>query len=178
MLRRSVAVIVLLLSGCSPVAVSEDAQSGVLDRKEFGDWTATHSVIDGSRFALATTKNETGSALGLTCVDGDCELFVNPLLECEDGSSYPVLVSNMEGIEATELQCTQWYGRHLYTFPETSVAYSALLDSNRLGVALGTASGRFKAVYFSLSGSIKAVVAARAWSESSVDTGELTDELF
>ncbi len=129
--------------------------------KTFGDWKIGSFRSDRAVVSYANTTNESGSTLGVLCLSNSdsCTPYIVNGLTCEKDGVYPALVAIDNGVEAIEMGCVHIKDRHLYTLPANHLEF--MVTMNRYSVAFGTAGGKFKAAYFSLNGSAKAVIAAK-----------------
>ena len=86
----------LVLVGCSP---------GVFGQKAFGDWFA--GVQDDKIGLYAATVNDSKGVLGQYCFfeDNNCLWLLKTDIECEEGSTYPVLVNSDAGASHKEVYC-------------------------------------------------------------------------
>lgn len=128
--------------------------------EKYGSWEVKSFDLDASLLVLANTANADGSVLGFMCLSssGDCALYLINGLTCRSEGKYPMLINLGNGIHSESLECSIIEDRHLYLFPD---AYTnEVLSSESIGIAYGTASGQFKASYFDLNGSAKALIAA------------------
>lgn len=127
----------------------------------FGSWTTTSSEFENAIMSFAKTTNKDGSTLGFLCStsSSDCLPYLALKLGCEPGKTYPMLISLPEGVYAELLLCEFVSGIYIYNFP--SQYTNSLVEANNVGFAYGTNNGEFKASYFSLDGSPKALIAAK-----------------
>jgi len=132
----------------------------------FGDWKVGSWKTEGGVVAYANTTNESQSTLGMLCLSsvGECFPYIVNGLTCQTDGVYPALVSIDDGLTAVDMECVHIEDRHLFALPETHLEY--MVASNSYGVAFGTSGGKFKAAYFSLSGSAKAIIAANQIMEA------------
>ena len=127
--------------------------------REFNDWEVRETIIKGVPIVLAKTVLPDGQSLIAMCFTSDCFPMVNLTLTCEEDGEYPVMVSADDGIYPFTTSCYILGDRYFFEFPSTVMDIYA--RSNRFGVAYGLASGKFKASYFSLKGSTKAILYAK-----------------
>lgn len=127
----------------------------------FGDWKVGTFSYNSALFSYANTTNDSGSTLGVLCVNSkdSCVPYIVNQLSCEKEGKYPALISVDGGIASISMSCLIVENRYLFMLPEAHLEY--IVTSNTYGVAFGTDSGKFKAAYFSLNGSAKAVIAAK-----------------
>ena len=144
-------IIVFLLAACFTATAN--------DVERYDDWKVTESTINGTNFVLATTVNDDGTAAGAFCFNDACYPFVNTNLSCEKDIKYPVLLNFDDGLVALNLDCVIFGDTYLFELPSNYL--DKLVSGNEFGVAYGVQGGKFKASYFSLTGSTKAVLAAR-----------------
>lgn len=159
MLMRSQIVFFSLLLLSLPLAAENYFKQNEI--KTFASWTTTHQVFENSVLAFAKTTNKDGSTLGFLCssITNECLPYISLKLGCETQKKYPMLISLPEGIYAELLLCEQLSGFYIYNLPSTYT--NSLLEANQVGFAYGLATGEFKASYFSLDGSPKALIAAK-----------------
>ena len=135
--------------------------------KKFGDWeTASIFYKKGQPVAIASTKNESNSVLGVFCfADGTCVPFFNGQMVCEDGSEYPALISTDSGFDSISMECIDVSNQtYLFMLPQDHLNY--IISDNTYGIAFGLENGRFQAAYFSLNGSAKAIIEAKQMLDS------------
>ena len=158
-------------------AIAEEEPSA--QEKVFDDWSAHELILEEAGFSIARTANDSGAALGFICVEGECELFLNLDLTCEEDGEYPVLVSVAENIYSETLTCKHFVEQQLLFFPADSDVSAEVVLNNELGVAAGIGGIKFRAFYFSLSGSAKAYAVAKVWSKSMLETDiESVSEIY
>jgi hypothetical protein len=126
-----------------------------------GSWTTTNIELNDELMAFAKTTNTDGSTLGFLCTSktAECLPYISIQLGCNADTKYPMLISLPEGIYAELLLCEKLSGSYIYNIPSSYL--NSLLEANKVGFAYGTASGKFKASYFSLDGSAKALISAK-----------------
>lgn len=142
-------LIIALLLACSTSFAEEY-------NKTFGDWGVSVHYEGGVAIAIANTQNDSGSVLGVLCFNEGCTPYTNFNLSCSEDRVYPALVSTDSGFTPITMNCTQLGGHYLFSLPEDQIEY--LLSDNQYGIAFGLANGKFKAAYFSLNGSTKAII--------------------
>lgn len=127
----------------------------------FGEWKANASVLNKSPIAYANTTNDSGSTLGVICIKDatSCSPYLVNNLSCEEKAKYPALVYIDEGLLSVELECIHIGKRYLYLLPTNHL--EAIITDNKYAVAYGIKGGKFKAAYFNLNGSAKALLAAK-----------------
>lgn len=146
-------LMVLFLYSMSFLANGQD------DVRVFDDWQVRDIQVEDVPIVLASTLLSNGQALIAMCLASECYPMVNLSLTCEDDGEYPVLVSADDGIYPFTATCFTLGDRFFFEFP--AAAMDIYARSNRFGVAYGMAGGKFKASYFSLKGSTKAILHAK-----------------
>ncbi|MEJ1380071.1 MAG: hypothetical protein RPV21_03175 [Candidatus Sedimenticola sp. (ex Thyasira tokunagai)] len=139
----------------SLTVIAEEAE------QTYGDWEVGSFIYNKTPFSFANTTNDSNSTLGVICMESSdtCMPYVVNRLSCENDGKYPALVSIDGGIASIEMSCLIIEDRYLFLLPDSQLDY--ILTSNSFGIAFGTNIGKFKAAYFSLAGSAKAVIAAK-----------------
>lgn len=125
----------------------------------FNDWEVRETQIDEIPIVLASTVLSDGQSLLAMCVTSECFPMVNLTLSCEEDGEYPVMVSADDGIYPYKASCFISGDRYFFEFPSSVMDIYA--RSNSFGIAYGLGNGKFKASYFSLKGSTKAILYAR-----------------
>lgn len=148
--KRIVAGFLLLMS--SSVIAQDDV-------REFNDWAVRETKVDEVPIVLASTVLPDGQSLLAMCVTSECFPMVNLTISCEEDGEYPVMVSADDGIYPYSASCFIMADRYFFEFPSSVMDIYA--RSNSFGIAYGLGSGKFKASYFSLKGSTKAILYAR-----------------
>lgn len=127
----------------------------------FGDWEVDLIYISKVPFSIAVTTNDSDSSLGVICMgknDG-CIPFINNQLSCEEQAKYPALVYVDSGLVSINMECLQLGDLDLFVLPDEHLEY--IITNNKYSVAFGVKGGKFRAVYFSLNGSAKALIEAK-----------------
>lgn len=151
-----------------PGVVVPPAVAPLFPEERYGEWYVNMS----GRSAFASTKNDSGSALGVIC-NSSCAFFINPLIPCKQDARFPVLVNSPAGAFPVTLMCTQLERRYLYTATVSGTLLDAMEIGGELGVAMPMESGQFRVVRFSLTGALKATTRAFELSEAGKeDTGQ------
>lgn len=147
-------IIFLIICMLSSNAFSEE--------QTFGSWRVDSLEYNGVIISFANTTNESGSTLGVMCTSDSsvCAPYLLNGLTCEEDGSYPALVGVDDGIASIKMSCVHIADNHMFVLPDEHLEY--LISMNRYSVAFGVSGGRFKAAYFTLNGSAKAVIAARS----------------
>ena len=122
----------------------------------YGDWTVRGS---GGVYIAATT-NSVNAVFGSICDKDGCTAFVNPLLDCEVGAKYPVLINSPAGSFTPSLLCEKVDDRRIYSLPIEGNVADSMSIGGVIGFAFPMESGEFKVQRFSLTGAARA--AARA----------------
>lgn len=131
---------VLIVIGCSNVA-----------SQTYADWAV--QKIDNDEAYVAATVNSTGGALGRLCSADGCIWAMTLGASCEDGSTYPALMSTPNGAFHVTLRCSpndKVVGR--YVFEDYAQANTAISGAGTVGVAFAMANGDFRVSRFSLRG--------------------------
>ena len=143
--------------GLSPVAVSAE---------EFpsGDWAWS---IDGDVF-WAGTENDSGQMLAQFCSpeNATCYYVVGFDTNCEKDHSYPAMVNTDQGAASIELLCGGELdsGGNLMVVQDFEQMDTLVRKSTRIGFALPMEGDKFKAIRFSLNGSVQAIDAMRKFA--------------
>jgi hypothetical protein len=136
------------------VAGSEEFRSG--------DWTWS---IDDPAMFYAATENSAGQVLMQLCdiEDGSCLYAVGFDTRCDEGDSYPALVNSDAGTASIELLCgkTLEDGGNLMLVKGFDQMDGFVRGAKKIGFALPMQGDEFKAVRFSLKGSVAAIDAMR-----------------
>ena len=127
-----------------------------------GDWAWS---IDGPEMYYAATENSAGQALIQVCdsEDGTCFYAVGFDTTCDEGDSYPALVNADTGAATIELLCGGKFddGSNMMLVEDFAQIDGIVRKSKRIGFALPMQGDEFKAVRFSLKGSVAAIDAMR-----------------
>ena len=150
--RTGIGAVALLLWGS--VAWGEEFTSG--------DWT--WSIEDPEMF-YAATENSAGQALMQLCdtEDGTCFYAVGFDTTCDEGDSYPALVNADTGASSIQLLCGGKFrdGTNMMLVEDFDQIDGIVRKAKRIGFALPMQGDEFKAVRFSLKGSVAAIDAMR-----------------
>ena len=138
-----------------PITFSRPAPAPFFEA--YGEWGVTRM---SDRVYLASTKNNASSAFGSFCDQTGCLAFFNPAIGCDEGSSYPALISTPAGAFSVDLKCIHAGELNLYTMPMDVTIADAMSIGGVLGVAFPMASGEFKVARFSLTGAARATARA------------------
>lgn len=140
------------------IAASEEFPSG--------DWAWS---IDDPDVLYAATQNSTGQALMQLCYpsEGNCLYAVGFDTRCEQGSTYPALVNTDVSATTVELFCGIELddGGNLLFFRDFDQIDALIRQARKIGFALPMEGDEFKAVRFSLKGSVTAIDAMRRVGE-------------
>ena len=143
---------VLLLWGS--LAWSEDIRSG--------DWVWN---VDDPESYHAATQNAAGQVLMQMCdpADGTCFYVVGFDTTCDEGDSYPALLNSDAGTASIELLCSGKVdsGSNVMLVKDFEQVDNIIREATRIGFALPMKGDEFKAVRFSLKGSVNAIEAMR-----------------
>ena len=144
-----------------PLALADDFQSG--------DWAWN---VDGEAFYAGTT-NDAGQLLAQVCTadNGNCAYVVGFDTKCEEGEDYPAMVNTDQGAAAIEFLCggKAHDGGNLMIAKDFDQMDALLRKSARVGFALPMQGDQFKAIRFSLKGSVSAIDAMRKFAASASD---------
>lgn len=155
------------------------------DKQTYGSWDVDARDFKGGTLSFANTSNDSGSIFGVMCfsTSGECQPILINGLSCDEDVSYPALVGVDDGITSVDMGCVHIEDRYIFTLPVDQLEY--VVTMNRYSIAFGVQGGRFKAAYFSLSGSAKAVIAAKVLignkkksNKEKVESNEFGDELL
>ena len=143
---------VLMLWGS--VAWSEDVRSG--------DWVWS---VDDPEAYYAATENSAGQMLAQFCdtKEGSCIYVVGFDTNCDEGDAYPVLVNSDAGTASLDFLCGGDLedGGHLMIAKDFDQLDDLIRKATRIGFALPMQGDEFKAVRFSLRGSVNAIESMR-----------------
>lgn len=132
-------------------------------QQTYGHWTVGSYKSNNTAFAYATTRSKTEGTLGIICATNieSCFPYLVNGLSCKENEIYPALVSiDNKGVEAIKMRCVHMAkNKDLYSLPQVHLNY--IISSNKYGIAYGTTKGEFRAAYFDLDGSAKALLAAK-----------------
>lgn len=139
---------------CASVAWGEELTSG--------DWTWS---IDDPEMFYAATENSAGQALMQLCdtEDGTCFYAVGFDTTCDEGDSYPALVNSDAGTASIKLLCGGELesGGNMMLVEDFDQMDQFIRKARKIGFALPMQGDEFKAVRFSLKGSVAAIDAMR-----------------
>lgn len=127
-----------------------------------GDWALN---IDDPEMYFAGTENSAGQVLMQLCdpEDSTCFYAVGFDTRCDEGDSYPALVNSDAGTASIELLCSSELddGNNLMLVKDFDQMDDFIRRAKKIGFALPMQGDEFKAVRFSLKGSVKAIDAMR-----------------
>ena len=127
-----------------------------------GDWTWS---IDDPEMYYAATENSAGQVLMQLCdsEDGTCFYAVGFDTTCDEGDSYPALMNSDAGTASIELYCGSKSddGTNLMLVKNFDQMDEFVRQAKKIGFALPMQGDEFKAVRFSLKGSVAAIDAMR-----------------
>ena len=130
-----------------------------------GDWT--WSIDDATAF-YAGTQNSAGQMLAQFCdtTDDTCVYVVGFDTHCDEGDSYPALVNSDAGTASLEFLCGGELddGTHLMIAKDFEQLDRMIRKAKKIGFALPMQGDEFKAVRFSLKGSVAAMDAMRKFA--------------
>lgn len=131
------------------------------DETTSGDWV--WSVDDPGTY-YAGIENSAGQALMQLCdtEDGACFYAVTLDTRCREGETYFALVNSDAGANSLELHCgAELKGRNLLFVQDFDRLDGLVRKATRIGFAIPMQGDEFKAVRFSLKGSVAAIDAMR-----------------
>ncbi|RVT92860.1 hypothetical protein [Sphingomonas crocodyli] len=131
-----------------------------------GDWVVTPS----KKWAVASTKNPSGSAFGVMC-GPVCFAFLNPQKACDKGASYPAMMNSKAGAVLLELKCDIVDGDHFLTMPLNDVLIDTFEMGGDVRFAIPTSTGTFNISKFSLIGALTATSNIAKLTEQPEDNG-------
>lgn len=130
-----------------------------------GDWIWN---VDDSSSHYAATANSAGQILAQFCYpeQGSCVYTVGFDTECTEGKSYPALVNTDQSAASITLTCGKSLkdGGNLMLVEDFDQIDTILRKASRVGIALPMQGDEFKAVRFSLKGSVAALDAMRKFA--------------
>jgi hypothetical protein len=139
---------------CGSVASGEEFTSG--------DWTWS---IEDPEMYYAVTENSAGQVLMQMCdtTDSTCVYVVGFDTTCEEGASYPALVNTDNGASSIEFLCGAKLkdDTNLMLIQGFDQIDGIVRKARRIGFALPMQGDEFKAIRFSLKGSVAAMDAMR-----------------
>lgn len=140
------------------------ASSAQADEFPSGDWTWS---VDDDLF-YAGTENDAGQILAQMCTpeSGNCVYVVGFSTNCEEDHSYPAMVNTDQGAASIELLCGGKLdeGGNLMIAQDFEQMDRFVRESARIGFALPMEGDKFKAIRFSLKGSVPALDAMRKFA--------------
>lgn len=148
-LRRAAAL--LAASVATNVVVAAETE-------RFSDWL----VGPFTNGVYAATSNESGSFLAQYCYfhDGSCDYRIVFSKQCEDGSTYPGLISSEIGASHVTFTCrgrlpdkAKW----IYVLSQFDLVDSTVRGAVRMSFAIPLDSDGFHVVRFSLRGAVPAI---------------------
>lgn len=158
--RVRLGVLLSAAFGVSP-AFAEGFQSG--------DWVWN---VDGEMF-YASTTNDAGQMLAQVCTaaSGKCLYVVGFDTNCEDDHTYPAMMNTDQAAAPIDLLCGTKLddGGNLMIVEDFDQMDSLLRRSKLVGFALPMEGDKFKAIRFSLKGSVAAIDAMRKFAANSSD---------
>ena len=151
---------VVAVVGAVPAAAQE---------KTFGAWTV--GVAGDREGVYAATVNESGGLLGQYCFreNEKCLWLMANDVNCEDGSSYAVLVNAETGAATVTLRCAKIGGKPRYLFEDFDVIDKAVRGASWFGVAFPLQNGRFQVSRFAMNGASAALAFMRRAAEAMVE---------
>ncbi len=127
------------------------------DKVEHGDWSS--QFMDG--MGEATTHENGMSVFGMLCGDGTCRYYFANNTECDQGSTYPLMITTNSGALSIDAVCEKIDSANgelmLYWFNETDMMNRAFHDTPVVGFAFPMTNGQFKISTFSMSGFNQAI---------------------
>jgi len=127
------------------------------EEMQFGDWFVVRA--DNGDMVAATQQDNFSKALVYRCFKAlnKCAHVLIADIVCEDGHTYPVLVNSEHSALSMNTLCSVNDGRSELILTEFDLIHKIIKKSSIIGIAVPMASGKFKVVRFSLSGSSKAM---------------------
>lgn len=127
------------------------------EEKTFGEWIVVQS--DDGDYIAATGRDDGKQMLAFRCF-GQMQQCVHVLVadtRCNDGKTYPILVNSDHAALSMNTVCSENDGTYELLLNEYDAIHSILRESDVVGFAIPMASGEFKAVRFSMDGSVRAM---------------------
>ena len=156
-MRQLIVVVASMVCLWVPVAGAEDIHSG--------DWVWN---VDDPETYYAGTENAAGHVLMQFCdpADGTCFYAVGFDTTCDEGDSYPALVNADTGASSIKLMCGSSLddGTNMMLVEGFDQIDGIVRKSQKIGFALPMQGDEFKAVRFSLKGSVTAMDAMRKFA--------------
>lgn len=125
--------------------------------KTFREWVV--GVTSDKEGVFAATMNESGGVFGEYCYPSSatCVWLLSNDTNCEDGSTYPVLVNTDTGSASTKILCKKIDGKARYVFASYEEIETSIKRARWIGMAFPMQDGRFQVSRFSLAGAAEAV---------------------
>lgn len=148
-MRRLLSSAALLAAAAFPVLADE--------RMEHAEWVSEFHEGTGE----ASTKESGMTNFGMQCSEDGCRFFYSNGINCEPGTTYPVVIATSAGSIAVETVCAPVAtadgetGR--YWFNDSPQFNDALMQSDTVGIAFPLANGQFKISQFLMNGYGEAV---------------------
>lgn len=127
------------------------------EEKHFGDWFVVRA--DNGDMVAGTQQDNFSKALVYRCFKdiNKCAHVLIADIVCDDGYTYPVLVNSEHSALSMNTLCSVNESRSELILTEFDLIHEIIRKSDIVGIAVPMASGQFKVVRFSLSGSSKAM---------------------
>lgn len=136
------------------MVVSPAGAQALRDQARFGTWNVQK---DGPSLEMYSA-NETGSTLGVMCVDGQtCSVYVATRSRCENGRRYTGIVGADGGFSDHTLVCRIVGDRFVYVLSDFGRAIRSLRDAGQWGVAIESAAGTTQSFRFVIRGTHDAI---------------------
>lgn len=124
------------------------------ERMEHAEWVSEFREGTGE----ASTKDASMAKFGMLCGEESCRYYYDNGINCEPGSTYPIVIATSAGSIAVETVCAPAEGETTrYWFTDLPQFNDALMQSDTVGIAFPLASGQFKISQFLMNGFGEAV---------------------
>lgn len=152
--------------------------------EQYKDWVVVDGTGGTPRYNAITTSSGGEELLAFSChVNDACYLTMLIKASCDLGEGYPLLINADSGAAMAQGICIdnlQDEGFAEYRIEDPGAVFAETVYSDtRIGIAIPMASGKFRAVRFSLIGSQEAMARAVELSqakiyhkEDSIDSGD------
>lgn len=143
--------------------------------KRSGDWE--FGVMEDAEGVYAATMNDSSGVLGQYCITSSSACYwvlVVGDVDCDEGSTYPVLVNGEKGASHHEIYCMKLRSKARFAFKDFDAFDSMARGAGRIGIAFPMKSGLFQVSRFSLSGSTYALDSMREIASQLVSPSKST----
>jgi hypothetical protein len=147
-----------LVVGLSFFALGAHAQTAT-----FEDWFIVDAKDNSGDVIAATSTDDGKELLGYRCFrqSGSCMYVLIADTRCDDKARYPILQNSRAGASNLSAVCHKTPSSdQLVLSPYKDIEGAIKEGQGLIGFAIPMASGRFKAIRFSLKGGSEAIVAA------------------